>query len=227
MKFGRIFLITIVTSLFGTHAIVFAAPIGVPGATTGVNQSTVGLELNFLVDRDLAAPSDTEGMMVLAKGQVGVTERLDLLYRLGFGRFESAGKDSDAGLSFGFGTKVTWASIDNLHLKIGSVAQVLQVRADVDGGGRQGFTEYDLALGAYVDSEGLNTSANRTVLAPYGGFVLSGLEIDQSGAPVVLEDDSFGLFAGILIKLDKKTEAGIELRLLEQTALAIYTSFAF
>lgn len=227
MKLGRFFLITIFTGFFAIQATVSAAPIGVPGATAGLNQSTLGLELNFLIDRDLNASTDTEGMMVLALGQVGVTERIDLIYRLGFGRFENSGRDSDAGLSFGVGTKVTWASIDHLNLKIGSVAQVLQVRADVDGGGRQAFTEYDLALGAYIDAGEVDTSSNLTILAPYGGIVLSGLEIHQSDAPVVLEDDSFGVFVGILLRLNKKTEAGIELRLLEQTALTLYTSFAF
>ncbi|VAX29195.1 hypothetical protein MNBD_NITROSPIRAE01-1278 [hydrothermal vent metagenome] len=204
-----------------------AAPIGVPGATVGTNQSTLGLELNFMLDRDFEGPGDTESMSVLAKGQVGMSERVDFLYRAGFGRFEVGGRDSDAGPAFGFGTKVTWATLDDMNLKIGSVAQMLQVRADGDSGGRNSFTEYDFALGAYIDAGGAAAPEGRSVLTTYGGFVFSSLEIVTSGGGVALEDSSFGAFAGLLMKVNQKTEVGAELRLLDQTALSFYVAFAF
>ncbi len=209
------------------NAPVSAAPIGVPGATVGTDQSMVGLELNFMIDRDLEGTRDTEGMTVLVKGQVGMSERVDFLYRAGFGRFELGGKDSDAGPAFGFGTKVTWASLDDMNLKIGTVAQMLQIRADADGGGRNSFTEYDFAVGAYIDAGGAAAPEGRSVLTSYGGFVFSGLEIESSGGGTALEDNSFGAFAGLLMKVNQKTEVGIELRLLDQTALSFSFAFAF
>ncbi len=227
MKFAVLTIMSFLSFVLVFSAPASAAPIGVPGATVGTDQSTVGLELNFMLDRDFEGPGDTESMTVLAKGQVGMSERVDFLYRAGFGRFELGGKDSDAGPAFGFGTKVTWASLDDMNLKIGSVAQMLQVRADGDGGGRSSFTEYDFALGVYIDAGGAAAPQGRSVLTTYGGFVFSSLEIVNSRGGVALEDRSFGVFAGLLMKMNQKTEVGAELRLLDQTALSIYVAFAF
>ncbi len=227
MRFALFTGMSFLSFLLMFKAPVSAAPIGVPGATAGTDQSTVGLELNFMIDRDLENLRDTESMTVLAKGQVGMSERVDFLYRAGFGRFELNGKDSDAGPAFGFGTKVTWASLDDMNLKIGSVAQMLQVRADTDGGGRASFNEYDFALGVYLDGGGMASSGSRSILTTYGGLVFSGLEIENSGGNAFLEDNSFGAFVGLLMKMDQKTEVGAELRLLDQTALGIYVAFAF
>jgi len=227
MKFALLILVAFLSFTCLLTAPAGAAPIGVPGATVGTDQSTVGLELNFMIDRDLEGTRDTESMTVLAKGQVGMSERVDFLYRAGFGRFEMNGKDSDAGPAFGFGTKVTWASMDDINLKVGSVAQMMQVRADADGGGRNSFTEYDFAVGAYLDAGGAAASQGRSVVTTYGGFAFSGLEIETSGGRAALEDSSFGAFVGLLMKMDQKTEVGAELRLLDQTALAIYVAFAF
>ncbi|VAX33597.1 hypothetical protein MNBD_NITROSPIRAE01-970 [hydrothermal vent metagenome] len=179
-----------------------------------------------MIDRDFESTGDTESMTVLAKGQVGMSERVDFLYRAGFGRFELGAKDSDAGTAFGFGTKVTWATLDDMNLKIGSVAQMLQIQADGDGGGRNSFTEYDFAVVAYIDARGAAAPEGRSVLTTYGGFVFSSLEIVTSGG-VALEDSSFGAFAGLLMKVSQKTEVGAELRLLDQTALSFYVAFAF
>ena len=202
-----------------------AAPIGVPGATEGVDQSSVGLELNFLLDRDLDKSGDTEGMSVLVKGQVGVTKRVDLVYRFGFGRFENGNRDSDTGPAFGLGTKVTWAAIPDLNLKIGSVAQALQIRADV-GGARQSFTEYDIALGAYHDTSGASPApGGKALLTTYGGIAVSGVDLEAT--QITKEDNSIGLFAGLLMQLSRKTEAGLELRLLDQTQLSLYAAFRF
>lgn len=228
MKFALLTVMSFFSFLvmFKTPAV--AASIGVPGATVGTDQSTVGLELNFMIDRDLEGTRDTESMTVLAKGQVGMSERVDFLYRAGFGRFEINGSDSDAGPAFGFGTKVTWASLDDINLKIGTVAQMLQVRADTDGGGRASFNEYDFALGAYLDAGRTASSGSRSILTTYGGLVFSGLEIQGSrGDGAELEDNSLGAFVGLLMKMDQKTEVGAELRLLDQVALAISVSFAF
>jgi len=203
-----------------------AAPIGVPGASLGADESSVGLELNFLVDRDLEPKGDTEGMTVLAKGELGISKRLDLIFRAGFGRFENGGEDSDAGLVFGTGAKVTWASIPDLKVKIGSVAQVLQIRADFDGS-RQSYTAYDFAVGAYLDP-GMSKakSEKKTHLATYGGLVFSSVDIESSNA-VAKEGNSIGAFMGLIMNLNRGLQAGLELRLLDQTALSLSTSYAF
>ncbi|MFQ5597258.1 MAG: hypothetical protein ACE5GK_04330, partial [Nitrospiria bacterium] len=125
-----------------------AAPIGIPGATAGADQSNVGVELDFLIDRDISgAGEDAEGTALYAKGEIGLTGRVDLLFRLGFGRFESGGSDSDTGPAFGFGAKVTWAEIPDMNLKIGSVAQMTQTRVEKNNV-RESLQQYDLAVGA-------------------------------------------------------------------------------
>lgn len=68
-----------------------AAPIGVPGATAGANKSVVGAELNLLTDRDLTGGGEVESTQAFAKGEVGLTERVDLIVRIGFGDFEDPG----------------------------------------------------------------------------------------------------------------------------------------
>lgn len=207
---------------------VYAAAIGVPGATVGADQSAVGVELDFLVDRELDGPGpDAEGMTLYAKGEIGVTKRIDLLARLGFGRFESGGSDSDAGPAFGFGTKVTWAAIPSAGIKIGSVIQMTQIRAD-KGSVRQSLRSYDLALGLFGDT---GTSQSRAlVLTTYGGLVFSSVDIEGTGTArgfAGKENNAYGLFAGLLMKMNPRSAMGIELRLVDQTALSLYTSIAF
>jgi len=206
---------------------VHAAPIGVPGATVGVDQSTVGVELDFLVDRDLeASGQDAEGMTLFAKGEIGVTNRIDFLARLGFGRFESGGSDSDAGPAVGFGTKVTWAAIPNAGIKIGSVAQITQIRAD-KGNARESLRTYDLALGLFADA-GLTASSQGKglVLTTYGGLVFSSVDI-EGRTVAAKEDNSYGLFAGLLMNMNRRSNVGIEVRLVDQTALTLYSSIVF
>ncbi len=207
---------------------VSAAPIGVPGATVGVDRSNIGFELDFLIDRDLAGPGDAEGMTLFARGEVGVTKRVDLLARLGFGRFEVRGSDSDTGPAFGIGTKVTWAEVPDARIKIGSVAQMTQIRAD-NGANRQSFTAYDLAVGLFADAgRPLSSKKNELVVTTYGGFVFSSLDVESNNTGgVEKEDTAYGLFGGLLMNLNAHSSAGIEVRLVGQTALSIYTSIAF
>ncbi|MFQ5589042.1 MAG: hypothetical protein ACE5F7_09400, partial [Nitrospiria bacterium] len=67
---------------------------------------------------------------------------------------------------------------------------------------------------------------NQSVLTTYGGLVFSGVEITGSSGTAV-EDGSFGIFGGLLMTMNEKTEVGLELRLADQTALSVYTAFAF
>lgn len=199
-----------------------AAPIGVPGATVGANRSVVGAELNFITDRDLSSIGDVESMQAFAKGEIGLTDRVDLNIRLGFGQFEGPGFDTDAGPAFGVGFKATWAQIPDVNLKIGSVIQTVRIRAE-DGAARLGWAEYDAALGLFLDAGSGAPRAGQATLIPYGGVVWSGLDI-QGGAA---EDDTFGFFLGLATKIGGNFTAGVELRIPDQTAIAINAGFAF
>src|SRR5581483_7516089 len=161
----------------------YAAPIGVPGATTGANKSVVGTEVNFLFDRDTQEAGSLKSLQAFVKGEIGLNDRVDLLMRLGLGDFDvdSAGIHTDIGPAFGVGLKTTWAAIPDANLKIGSVAQTTQLRAK-DGGHRQALTEYDLALGAYFDPpSSRSVRAGDVIFLPYGGFVFSGMDV--TGTP--------------------------------------------
>lgn len=210
-----------------TTASLFAAPIGVPGATAGANKSEVGAEINFVFDRDLASPGGTaESTQVFAKGDLGLTDRVDLIIRLGFGQFETkdvpGGKiDTDIGPAFGVGFKTTWAQIPDAGLKIGSVLQTVRLRAK-DGDTRFAWSEYDAALGIYLDS-GRSPRAGQAALLPYGGIVWSGLDINGAG----VEDETFGIFLGIVARLAGNLHVGIELRIPDQTSLGINAGFSF
>lgn len=202
-----------------------AAPIGVPGATAGANKSIVGTEVNFLFDRDLDGPGSIESLTAFAKGQIGLNDRVDLLMRLGFGQFDidSAGIHTDIGPAFGIGFKTTWAAIPDVNLKIGSVAQTTQLRVK-DGGDRLAFTEYDLALGAYIDTPSSRSArAGDVVLLPYGGLAYSGVDLNGNAS----EKRAFGLFGGVALKMGSNVHVGIELRVADQTALAVEAGIAF
>ncbi len=205
----------------------FAAPIGVPGATVGANKSVIGPELNFVFDRDLAAGGEAESTQAFAKGEVGLTDRVDLNMRIGFGQFElknipGPDVDTDAGPAFGLGLKVTWAQIPDANVKIGSVLQTVRIRAE-DGDNRFSWSEYDAALGVYLDAGSHSPRAGQAALVPYGGIVWSGLDINGGAA----EDDTFGLFLGVLARMGGNFQVGIELRIPDQTALGINAGFAF
>lgn len=207
-------------------SIVDAAPIGVPGATIGVDQSNVGVELDFLIDRNIdRASKDLEGMNLFARGDIGVTQRIDFFARLGFGRFEIGGSDTDTGPAFGLGAKVTWAAIPDANLKIGSVMQMTQIRADQKGV-RASYKAYDLALGVFTDN--LSIQKGSAMLSTYGGIVLSSADVEGGGSNVILkENGSYGFFVGALINMNRRATAGIELRLVDQTAISLYTAFPF
>jgi len=206
---------------------VHAAPIGIPGATVGTDQSTMGLELDFLIDRDMdGASKDLEGMSLFARGDVGVTKRIDLFMRLGFGRFEMNGSDTDAGPAYGFGTKVTWAAIPGMNLKIGSVVQMTQVRADRRSD-RASYKTYDVALGVFMD-EARSSQKRGAYLSSYGGLVFSSADVEGGNSSISLkENGSYGFFAGLLMRMNQNATLGMELRLVDQTALSFYTAFPF
>ncbi len=213
--------------LLMTVSTVVAAPIGVPGASVGADQSTMGVELDFLIDRDIdGASKDLEGMNLFARGDIGVTKRIDLFVRLGFGRFEIGGSDTDTGPAYGLGAKVTWAAIPDANLKIGSVMQMTQIRADQKGA-RASYKAYDLALGVFMDKPSFQQGG--ATLSTYGGLVFSSADIEVvSASPGAFkENGSYGFFAGVLMDMNQRATAGIELRLIDQTAVSLYTAFPF
>ncbi len=208
-----VFIATMATSLS-------AAMIGVPGATAGANKSAISAELNFLTDRDLTGGGEVESTQAFAKGEVGLTERVDLLIRIGFADFEGPGADTDFGPAFGVGFKTTWAEIPDANLKIGSVLQTTRIRAE-DEGTRLGWAEYDAALGAFLDSSRSGRASQAII--PYGGVAWSGLDIEGRAA----EDDAFGFFLGVLARLGGNLQVGVELRIPDQTAIGVNAGFIF
>ena len=219
------FLFLLVTFLVMKEVTAHAAPIGVPGATAGANKSIVGAEVNFLFDRKLDGPGKIESQQAFVKGQIGLNDRVDFLMRLGFGDIDvnDAGLHTDIGPAFGLGFKTTWAAIPDANLKIGSVAQMTQLRAK-DHGDRVSMAEYDVAVGGYFDPPGARAvRAGNVTLLPYGGVAFSG--VDLSGNPS--ERRVFGLFGGLLMKLSNSFHVGVELRIPDQTALSVEAGFTF
>lgn len=214
-------------TLLITVSTVRAAPIGIPGATVGADQSTIGLELDFLIDRNIdGATKDLEGMNLFARGDLGVTKRMDLFVRLGFGRFEIGGADTDTGPAYGFGAKVTWAAIPGAKLKIGSVVQMTQVRADQKSA-RASYQAYDVAIGVFMDGE-QSSQKKGAFLSSYGGLVFSSADIEGGSPAIALkENGSYGFFGGLLMNMNQRSTLGIELRVVDQTSLSFYTAFDF
>jgi hypothetical protein len=237
------FLIALTVTLLFVQASAYAAPIGVPGATVGTNNSRVTAELNLLSDRDLnVAPGTIDGREIesrqlMVKGEVGLNKRIDLNVRFGFGSFEMSPGinqiNTDNGPLFGIGFKATWAELPNANVKIGTVVQTLRMRGEQDGGTgvgpgdidgtRHSFSEYDLAIGAYYTPKSRSKKKKELVLLPYGGVVWSGVDINN--APK--EDKTFGIFFGTVIKTGGKVQYGIELRIPDQTALSFSASYRF
>jgi hypothetical protein len=211
--------------------VVEAAPLGVPAATTGAGKTALGAEVNAMFDRDLTGGvSEAESTQVFAKGSIGIDDRLDVEFRLGFGdvSIDPGGFDTDIGPAFGVGFKTTWARLPDAHLKIGSVVQTMRIRSDANNGIRTGWSEYDAALGAVFDVTGAADPKNRQPefsLMPYGGFAWSGVDLDAAGGAV--EDQSFGLFLGLGAKLQGNLRLGAEVRLVDQTALSVSGGVVF
>jgi hypothetical protein len=222
--------VTTIALVGGLAVAAQAAPIGVPAATTGAGKTSFGAEVNVLIDRDLTSGltvEEVESSQVFAKGTIGIDQRLDLDFRLGLADFggDPGGVDTDIGPAFGVGMRVTWANIPSANLKIGSVFQTTRIRAE-DSGVRLGWTEYDAALGVSMDMSGPQGPQNRQTefgLVPYGGFSWSGLDIDGSA----VEDNAFGLFVGLNAKAQGNVNFGVELRLVDQTAISIGAGTTF
>ncbi len=208
-----------------------AAPIGIPAATTGAGRTSLGGEVNLLLSRDLeTSGQDAESSQAFVKGAIGVDDRLDLEFRLGFGDVTinqpGGSVDTDIGPAFGVGFKTTWASIPDAHLKIGSVFQTLRIRAD-QGTARASWAEYDAALGAVLDTRATvdpKKGGAEFILMPYGGFAWSGVDNFVAGGQ---EDESFGLFLGLGAKSRSNVTLDLELRLVDQTALALSAGMVF
>jgi len=220
------------TAVIGSLAVAaHAAPIGIPAATTGAGKTALGGEVNVVINRDLSGPGnpEAEGSQFLAKGSIGLDNRVDLDFRIGFGDFkvDAANLDSDIGPAFGAGMRITWASIPEANLKIGSVFQTLRIRAEDNAtGNRQSWAEYDAAVGAALDLAGTTDPKQKSGqlgLVPYGGLAWSGL--DLSGNPS--GDDAFGVFLGLGVKAQGNLLLGAELRLIDQSALSVNASIAF
>ncbi|MFQ5598074.1 MAG: hypothetical protein ACE5GK_08490, partial [Nitrospiria bacterium] len=56
-------------------------------------------------------------------------------------------------------------------------------------------------------------------LTTYGGFAFSSADIEGVGGGK--EDNPFGFFAGLLVTINENATAGIELRLVDQTAVSL------
>lgn len=221
--FGR----TLVTALVAgalTAATAQAAPIGIPAATTGAGKTVIGGEVNILLDRDLSAGGgEAESLQAFAKGSIGVDDRLDLEFRFGLGDVAiDPGTDSDIGPAFGAGFKVTWATLPDANLKIGSVFQTTHVRAD-DGPSRVSLTEYDAAIGAAIDMGGSKRQRGQYTLIPYFGLAWSGMDING----VTAEDDGFGLFLGAAANAPGAVSFGGELRIVDQIAISLNVGVPF
>lgn len=224
--------LTMITAVLvgGLSVVAQAAPLGVPAATTGAGKTALGAEVNVLVNRDLSGPgnSEADGSQIYAKGSLGIDDRLDLDFRLGFGDFgvdPNSAVDTDMGPAFGVGMRVTWANIPSANLKVGSVFQTTRIRAE-DNGVRNDWAEYDAALGVSLDMAGSRDPKSRQTqfgLTPYGGFAWSGLDIN--GGPS--EDDAFGLFVGLNASAQGNFNFGVELRLVDQTALSVSAGTTF
>lgn len=220
----------ITTAWIGSLAVAaHAAPIGVPAATTGAGKTALGGEINVVMDRDLTGNGnpEAESSQFLAKGTIGVDDRLDLDFRLGFGDFkiDAQSLDTDLGPAFGAGMRITWASIPEANIKIGSVFQTLRIRAE-DDNGRQSWSEYDAALGVTLDLTGSGDPKQRATqfgLMPYGGLAWSGLDINGTAS----EDSAFGVFVGLAAKAQGNFQFGAELRLVDQAALSVSGSMMF
>lgn len=230
--FARWMRLTIATTtIIGTFAVTaHAAPLGVPAATAGAGKTALGGELNVVIDRDLTGNAgEAESTQLMAKGTIGVDDRLDLDFRIGFGDFKADGLniDTEFGPAFGAGMRITWANIPDANIKIGSVFQTLRIRGEDDATStRVGWTEYDAALGVTLDLAGSTDPKQRATqfgLLPYGGFAWSGLDINGSA----LEDNSFGVFLGVGAKAQGNLQFGAELRLVDQTALSVNGSMSF
>ncbi len=234
-------LIAITSAILFVQASAYAAPIGIPGATVGTNNSMITAEVNLLSDRDLNVdPGDpaeeVETTQLILKGEVGLNKRVDLNVRFGFGTFEVTPGvnqiNTDRGPLFGVGLKATWAELPDANVKIGTVVQTLRMRGEQDGGTggpggvdgqRHSFTEYDLAIGAYYTPPGRTPGKKELVLLPYGGLVWSGVDINGNAR----EDDTFGIFIGTVVKTGGKVQYGVELRIPDQTALSFSASYRF
>lgn len=218
---------TTIAMIGGLAVTAQAAPIGVPAATAGAGKTMLGGEINVVMDRDLTGGGgEAESSQFFAKGTLGIDDRIDLDFRLGFGDFQvDPLLDTDLGPAFGVGTRITWANIPDAKLKIGSVFQTTRIRAE-DSSVRRSWAEYDAALGVSMDLAGPRDPKQRSTqfgLIPYGGFAWSGL--DLSGGPV--EDDAFGIFLGLGAKAQGNLQLGAEVRLVDQTALSINAGMAF
>ncbi|HET8761707.1 MAG TPA: hypothetical protein VFN94_11595 [Nitrospiria bacterium] len=228
----RLRLTTITAVLVGGMSVVAqAAPLGVPAATTGAGKTALGAEVNVLMDRDLTGGNgEVDGSQIYAKGSLGIDDRLDLDFRLGFGDFSLSpgGFDTDIGPAFGVGMRVTWATIPNANVKVGSVFQTTRIRAEESTTGlRVGWAEYDASLGVSLDMSGPRDAKTRQTqfgLVPYGGLAWSGLDLDVLGAS---EDDAFGLFLGLNARAQGNFNFGVELRLVDQTALSVSAGTTF
>lgn len=226
MKWFR-YLIVAAGLLGMMESALLAAPIGIPGATIGANKSAVGPEVYFLFDRNMEGGGGLESTQAFAKGEVGLTDRIDLNVRLGFGDFRVNGRgpenfDTDTGPAYGLGLKATLAAIPDARLKVGAVLQSTRVRAEASGK-RIGWNEDDAAIGVYLDGGVAAPRAGEAVLIPYGGIAWSGVDIN--GAAV--ENDTFGIFLGVAARIGANFRVGVELRVPEQTSLGIFANLKF
>jgi hypothetical protein len=226
--------LTIITGILvgGLTVVAQAAPLGVPAATTGAGKTSLGVDVNVLVNRDLNVGTfdEADGSQIYAKGSLGIDDRLDLDFRLGLGDFSvSPGGlyDSDIGPAFGVGMRVTWATLPSANVKVGSVFQTTRIRAENSvTNDRTAWAEYDAALGVSLDMAGPTDPKTRQTqfgLVPYGGFSWSGLDIDGVGT----EDNAFGLFVGLNAKAQGNVNFGLEIRLIDQTAFSLSAGTAF
>jgi len=252
MKRRLLQLISILTGnmiLLLFFSVAMAGTIGNPTATVEQGSFRVGAEID-LMERDIESDDggeavEAESNRYIVRGTYGISDQINVYAKLGMADCTVDEFDGDNQFTYGGGLKAT--IYDAGEVKIGLVAQLSHVSSEdsYEEEGYYGYSysedveltwwEYEIAVGASYGGLGN--------FVPYGGIFYSRIDGEAevayewvnyyygtySGSETsdFEESDSIGIFVGADYAVSEQFNLGAEARLINESSLSFWASYAF
>lgn len=229
----------------------YAASVG-EAETQGKGKVGIGVDQEFIFDRDMKYQKGTENMdwgkveidsmsRTMAKISYGLLDNLDLYVKLGAADAKVKGKAYDSwvgtdgsfgvntnnGFAWGLGAKATYELANDWFL--GTDVQYLRHKQD----GRASYTgdpDWDVKY-TFQEWQVAPYIAKRIgKFVPYAGVKYSDLRMnhkDIDGTIKFKADDNFGMFVGTGYKINDRLSLNAEGRFIDETAISVACTYKF
>jgi hypothetical protein len=201
-----------------------AGTIGDPTVTSGQGRVSLAGEVDFGerdIEFDRGGDADLGVTRFLGTAAYGFGPAVDGFLKLGAatGEIDPGGTDIERGLAIGFGAR--GAFHDDGEIRLGALGQLVFYQSELDTAAGQDIDWYELDIATAASFRGFGQ------LVPYAGLKVSLVDGDVEGGGDFEQDGVLGFFGGATFVVTRQLSLGGEVRLANETALAVSLRLLF